>query len=409
MITEQDADRLSGAVPLRELTCAHLAEVIRTAGEIELASNDSLMRGDDRESLYYLVEGRVQLRGRTRRPLEIAADSPRGNLPLFDEKGEYDHALPGVDSRVIRVDRALVQSLIDLQALDGSVASFSIAESELDDTESAILEDLYRRFQASDLQLPCMPEVVMQIRKCAEDPDVNIAMLARLAQADPVVSGGLIHAANTPGYSGGTRISNVRDAVSRLGLERTQGLVTAISMAEVFTTGSRFSRDCLQAHWQESIAVSAIACVLARRIGDLDPERALLAGLLHRIGTVPILTFIGALDDTPSPEFIQTAIDKLTGPIGVVVMSFWQMDEDIIAPAEHFNDWQRRHDGPIDYCDVVQVARVLRAGQENDDRLPSPARIPAFARLELTSEDDRTRLLEDAEAEIRGIRELLGS
>ena len=47
--------------------------------------------------------------------------------------------------------------------------------------------------------------------------------------------------------------------------------------------------------WAHSIEVAATSQVLARSVTHLDPEEALLAGLLHDIGALPILSRAGAI------------------------------------------------------------------------------------------------------------------
>jgi HD-like signal output (HDOD) protein len=407
MITEDEATKLAAFVPLCELSYAGLAQLVGAADTIDLDTGDTLLRGDDRDSVYYLLDGRVALTGSGARSLEVSAATPRSKLPLLDTRAEYEQISPVEPSRLVRIDNALMQSLLQSQQLDDSLDTYEIAENELDDTESAIFEELFRTYRDGNLELPSMPEVALRIRAYAQDPDVSLALLARVAQTDPAVSGALIRAANSSLYAHGAEVTSVREAVGRLGLKTTQNLAVAQSISSVFQARSSLLRRRAHEVWQHSVALSSIASAIARRIGGIDPERALLAGLLARVGTVPILGFIDALDDTPSERFVDSALNKLTAPVGVLVISYWEMGSDLTTATELYDAWNREHEGPPDCCDVVHVARLVHAAEAKDSDMPSPEAVAALGRLGLQGEDSIDELRAEAQEEIRVVRNLL--
>lgn len=406
MITEKDTSKLAAFVPLCELSYAGLARVVGAADTIELDTGDTLLRGDDRDSVYYLLDGRVALTGDSARPLEVSAETPRSKLPLLDTRAEYDQLSPVEPSRVVRIDHSLVQSLLQSRFLDDSLQTYEVSENELDDTESAIFEELYRTYRDGDLELPSMPEVALRIRAYAQDPDVNLETLARVAQTDPAVSGALIRAANSSLYAHGAEVTGVREAVGRLGLRTTQNLAVAQSISKVFQARSALLHRRAHEVWQHSVALSSIASAVARRVGGIDPERALLAGLLARVGTVPILGFIDALDGTPSQRFVDSALAKLTAPVGVLVISYWEMGSDLIVATEEYDSWERQHDGAPDCCDLVHIARLIHAAEEGINNTPPTEAVGAFSRLGLQDNEGLEQLRAEAQEEIRTVRNL---
>lgn len=407
MIDEHDTTRLSECVPLRELEYPHLMEIVRNAEAIDLKEDDSLIRGDD-DSLYYLTRGYVAVSGPVGTSLEVDAKSPRGSLPLFDVRAGHDHAQPRIASRVVRIDNGLVRSCLQAQSLGESLGSYAVAESHLDDTEAALLEELYRTYSNGELDLPSMPEVATRMRESCNDPDVTLDKLARVAQMDPAVSGALVLAANSPLYAHAGNVNSVRDAVRRLGLTTTRDIATARSMVNIFSARSSPLLERARSEWKRSITVSAIAWAIARQIDGVDPERALLAGLLCRVGVVPILGFIDALEDAPRAAAVDAMLAKLTTLVGVLVVNYWDMEADLIETIEHAEQWDRQHDGSIDCCDIVQIARLMQAMEEGRTDLPEPQSIPAFAQLGLSSEDGIETLRNETYQDIETLRSFLG-
>lgn len=408
MIDEHDTTRLSECVPLRELEYPHLMEIVRNAEAIDLDDGDSLIRGDD-DSLYYLTSGYVALSGPVGKALDVDAESPRASLPLFDDRARHDHAQPRISSRVVRIDNGLVKSCLQAQSLGDSLGSYGVAESHLNDTEAALLEELYRTYSNGELDLPSMPEVATRMRESCNDPDVTLDKLARVAQMDPAVSGALVLAANSPLYAHAGNVNSVRDAVRRLGLTTTRDIATARSMANIFSARSSFLLERARSEWKRGISVSAIAWAIARQIGGVDPERALLAGLLCRVGVVPILGFIDAVEDEPGAAVTDAMLANLTTLVGVLVVNYWDMESDLIETIENAEQWDREHDGSIDCCDIVQIARLMQAMEEGRTDLPEPQSIPAFAHLGISSEDGVDTLKKETYEDIETLRSFLGN
>ena len=62
-------------------------------------------------------------------------------------------------------------------------------------------------------------------------------------------------------------------------------------MQQMFLTTSKLLDQRFNAAWKESVTVAGIAQVIGYSHPDLRAEQATLAGLLHNIGALPILTY----------------------------------------------------------------------------------------------------------------------
>ena len=253
--------------------------------------------------------------------------------------------------------------------------------------EALVVERLFADFDAGTLRLPTMPTVAFRIRERAEDPNVNLQEVADIAQTDGAIAGRLLHVANSVAFANGPRVRSALAAVQRLGLRTTQHLVLSLALREVFEFKGRGVRQAATEGWRFSVAVSAAAHAVAGRAG-LDSEKALMAGLIHQIGRVPVL---GALERSGAQlagPTLDALLRALTGPVSHLVHRYWDLDQSCLDAMTFWNQWHRQHDGACDYGDVVQVAaRHCLARKHQDNDLAALETLPAYRLLGFNPEE----------------------
>jgi HD-like signal output (HDOD) protein len=167
----------------------------------------------------------------------------------------------------------------------------------------------------------------------------------------------------------------------------------------------------MQDLWAHSSYVAAICAVLAHKMHGFDPDRAMLAGLIHDIGVVPILT---CADRDPAftanVKFIDQAIDELRADMGVMVIKAWNFPEDfedIVANAEN---WGRAGDNEPDYTDLVILSQWHSyVGTLHIHKCPPIDGTPAYVKLigKHLDADVSRNILDLAKEEIRQIQHML--
>jgi HD-like signal output (HDOD) protein len=139
--------------------------------------------------------------------------------------------------------------------------------------------------------------------------------------------------------------------------------------------------------WAHSTEVSGIAHVLARHYTKLRPDQATLAGIVHQIGVLPILTFAEdnrrLLKDTVALDELITSLHPL---LGRRILEAWNFPEELcVVPQEHVN-FGRSREKP-DYSDVVMVANLQSyIGTDHPFTQLDWTMISAFDRLGLEPE-----------------------
>src|SRR3546814_9810847 len=95
----------------------------------------------------------------------------------------------------------------------------------------------------------------------------------------------------------------------------------------MFAKGAPLIEAKLRKSWQQSVDVAAAAQVLAAQCTLLNPEMAMLAGLVHDIGTLAILRLAeshqAVLDDQ---QELDNVLDVLSPRIGCLVLQAWHLD-----------------------------------------------------------------------------------
>lgn len=403
------AQILGELVPVKELGEPNLDRLAEAAETQTLSPGDKLTSNNETTWLVYLLEGKLGLASMGRAAGGLEAGTPRAKLPVFSDRANNDFAVAEGSATILRVDKALFGKLLNDEHLSGYQV---VSDLEVSDQESALFQEIYAAYQEKKLELPPMPEVALRIRRMADDPDVGIPELAKVVQMDAAVAGAVMHAANSPLFMGAQPVSSIRDAVVRLGLKTTHNLATSIAMRQTFQLKSSLVKERVQSLWERSVNVSALSYVIAKRQGrPFDPDRALLAGLLHEIGTVPILSYVEKHKLQPAPEELDHIIAKLNSMIGVLILSYWGLDGDLITVVEEAQNWSRDPAPEPDYADIVLVARAYNGAYEPCSQCPPLTELPALKKLNLGELDDegRPEVLREAEAEVTGVRQILNA
>ena len=153
-----------------------------------------------------------------------------------------------------------------------------------------ILKALTEEFSAEQ-NFPTSLDAAMLIRDTLKDPETTLEKAAQAVSMEPLVAAKVIRLSNSVVFNrSGQTISDITTAVSRLGFEMVRTLALAVALDQMLqgTLCNTYSQYSQQA-WERAIQTAAIARVLARRIGRINPDEALLAGIVSQIGVFYIL------------------------------------------------------------------------------------------------------------------------
>ena len=250
--------------------------------------------------------------------------------------------------------------------------------------EESFLAYVEAAIRNNKLVLPTLPEVALNVRQAINKDDASDGELAKLIANDPALSARLLQVANSPLYRGRQKIENIQGAITRMGRSAIRTLITSLAMQQVFRPKVLMLAQYFVSIWKHSVDISAMSRALATRFGRLDKEQAMLAGLIHQIGKLPILTvadkFPEVAEDKP---VLDNLLEKLHPVIGKMIMETWDMPDSLRRVASKYNDFQWDSGPEIDYVDIVQVAYLESEMMSNPGIASNLGDIPAFRKLGL--------------------------
>jgi len=250
------------------------------------------------------------------------------------------------------------------------------------------LNHVQEELSANRLILPTLPDIALKARDAVAKEETSAKELADIIMTDAALSTRLIHITNSPLYRGNTEINNIQMAVSRLGNNTVSNIITSLVMQQMFKPTTKLLESYFRQIWEQSIQVSAISRALAALTPHLNRDEAMLAGLIHQIGKLPILTLVEKIPEfRDSPSRMDKLLEKAHPAIGKLIMDTWSFPQALKAVASKYVDFQYDSGDKADYVDVVQVAFLQHiAGTEHPASRVDCTQVPAFAKLGLDAE-----------------------
>jgi len=262
-----------------------------------------------------------------------------------------------------------------------------------------VLEDLRR----NRLQLPTLPEVALHIRDEIQKSDANLNKIASIIMTDPALCAKLLRVVNSPLYRASKKIDNIKTAITRLGHKQIRNLVTSLVLQQMYHSTNVAVNKLLHQSWNHSARVAAIGSVISSSIKGLSTEQAVLAGLVHDIGILPLILHAENVPELISdPAAMRLLFKSLHTDVGSHVLSNWNFSSELIDVAKHHEELDYCHENSANYTDIIIVANLFAHYKGGGSINENWASISAFKRLGITADND---FMENAD-NIKAIKEI---
>jgi HD-like signal output (HDOD) protein len=230
----------------------------------------------------------------------------------------------------------------------------------LTSTSNTIADELSEAIERNDFVLPAMPAWTAKVLKMLDSIKVSAGKITPAVSTDPEFVAQLLKAANSALYSRKPKVDNLNAAVDRVGYDMLRNLVISITMDKL----SIVEEPALKKHLTESLdhsrEVAAICYVLAKSQKHLIRDQAMLAGLVHDIGRLPLLLYIEDKNLPVDDETIATIIRQCSALAGERLLKLWEFPPELVEIPMAQEDIHRKNAGArASYADVVTVANML--------------------------------------------------
>jgi putative nucleotidyltransferase with HDIG domain len=247
---------------------------------------------------------------------------------------------------------------------------------------------LEREIREGRVELPVLPQAAIEVQELIAK-NSGLPQIVRAIEREPTVAAALVKYANAAVYAGLREVTDLQQAVARLGLDQVRQTVVSLSAKAAFKADNPAQARYYATIWKHSLTTAVAARRLAEFV-SVPKETAFLAGLLHDIGRVCVLRGITTLRKRDPKGFvlpdntIGEFTDALHCPIAEVLCKAWNI------PAELSEAIKRHHDTNLTEKDtlaaIVQVADLM-AAKIGASLHPEPnlklVERPAFAALQL--------------------------
>ena len=270
-----------------------------------------------------------------------------------------------------------------------------------------ILQDIARDL-SGDINFPICMDAAILVRNTLKDPLANLDRVAQVVGLEPLISSKLLRLANSVSYNpSGKTMSDLPTAIARLGFDVVRTTSLAVAMDQMLKSRNLANFDQIgQSTWEHSIQASAIARVLARHIGRINPEEAMLAALVHDIGIFYLLYRAAEY-----PEYrrdLPATFELLRGwheSIGESLLNTLSLPESITDAVRDHHQLQSI-ETPCTVRDVLYFANLLA---DNDPQLLEAEADPAETEARAADRARYIDLAKEAEEDILELRAALSA
>lgn len=275
----------------------------------------------------------------------------------------------------------------------------------------AFVQSLALEMSAGKIEIPSFPDVAVRVRKVLADENCSAAQIARVVSAEPQMAAKLLQMANSAALNpNGSKITELKSAIARIGLSNVRSASLAYAMDQIKNAKELAPlRKPLHDLWERSVKVAAMSFVVARSWTKVNADQAMLAGLMHGMGRVYILTrAVKHTELFADPSTYHQIVRDWNAQVAKAVLTSWEISPDIIDAVENYENLDRAGTGEVDLTDVLTIANVLVSFHTDPAAMEMRLKeTSAAVRLGVNAEAIQ-KVLQETAGELASLRSALG-
>ncbi len=274
------------------------------------------------------------------------------------------------------------------------------------------VRSLAAELSTGKVDLPSFPEIAVRVRRVLSDPKSSIDQVVRVVGSEPALAARLVRISNSASLNrSGRQVGDLRTAINRIGYNMVRSAAIAFAMSQIRSANKLAGLEhYLNDLWQRSMTVAAFAYVLARTATRVNPDEAMLGGMMHGIGKLYVLTrAVRHPELFADREMLDGIIDDWHAAIGKAILENWDFSEEMSEAIGGQDDHSRDERAEPDLRDVISIAIVMARHSANSEPIEEVLRdLPATHRLGLDEQKTRV-VMQECAAEIAALSDALGS
>ncbi|MCL2875932.1 MAG: HDOD domain-containing protein [Betaproteobacteria bacterium] len=222
----------------------------------------------------------------------------------------------------------------------------------------ALAAQIELELEEGHLNFPVLMEISLRLKQLADDPNSSLDDITAIVRTEPVLSAKVVRMANSILLNPyGAYITDVNSAVKRIGLVALRCLTFAVAAEQLIQDHrSTLLRNLATDLWRHSVDTASWAYAFAHHLRTVNPDTAMLTGMMVDIGQFLLLARIPKYPALESNiERFFEFMDVWKNPISRSVLEVFELPDDIVDALddETFSDngWP-----PKTLQDIVRIA-----------------------------------------------------
>lgn len=254
-----------------------------------------------------------------------------------------------------------------------------------------MLDQILHAIEHEEAVLPALPGVANRILDLMEDHNVSANQIIDVISGDPFISAQLVKAANSAAFADKPQVRTVCAAASRLGFNQLHELVLSIARRRMRFPNNPILNKCVEEHAEHSREVAMVSYVLALRYPHLLPDQAMLAGLVHDIGILPLCLHIEKNHVQITEDVLSEMIRQCHCAIGAALLKKWNFPQELVDVVTQ-HEYPHGNNGDMHCADYTDVVYLANRKNRNRDKMIDWDKSDAVQRLALSEREFRMLL-----------------
>ncbi len=265
------------------------------------------------------------------------------------------------------------------------------------------------RNRLASVNLPTVPLVLVKFMDLCQSTESSLLDLSNLIACDVALTTKIMGRMNSSLYKSNKK-SNLMQAIQILGIDMIKLICISESVYQVFGDFKHINDSVFQKFWIHSLITAIVARLIAKEMNYSDTEEAYLAGLLHDVGRLALLSaepniseFLSNDDDALCK--LERQLFKFThAEAGAWIINQWNLDSVLADSVLYHHEEVKRIKNTHPLIRIVSLAEIL--AQHFNEKTPIPMDLILI--LNGSATFNLEAVISDAEKQVKEVFDFLG-
>ncbi|NRR31076.1 HDOD domain-containing protein [Oxalobacteraceae bacterium] len=232
-------------------------------------------------------------------------------------------------------------------------------------------------------RLPAMPQILIKLIEHLQADDAGMPELAALIAKDAGMTSKILAVANSSAYHRNSRVVSLEQSLVSLGTDMIKTLVISESVFQTFNSFPHSGSTDLRRFWKSSLSAAVIARDIAKRMDYGQVEEAYLAGLLHNVGRLALLSTAPreyafnfmARDDEALCAVEQRTLQITHSEAGAWLIERWHLDSFLADSVLYHHEPVARLESAHPLIRIVRLSHLLCCHLDQEQAIAEASRL----------------------------------